>query len=226
MEQAVGPIPESLVLGDNATLIASIAPIYLTGSVLDVTYGPPRPLLLARVPNPWPLASKSGTPQDPVIRPGGFVRVAVILVSALTILLLKLPATHAGDRNPAYQRAHKAAVKYRRQRDDLQHRLTRRVLEVRALTRKLASRADLTPIVAIRLVFGPYADQAIRVSSCETGGTFSIYARNGQYLGLFQMGDYARGRYGHSWTILGQVQAAYRYFVESGWDWSPWECKP
>lgn len=38
-ERPVGPIPESFVLGDNAALIASIAPIYLTGSVLDVTYG-------------------------------------------------------------------------------------------------------------------------------------------------------------------------------------------
>lgn len=38
-ELPVGPIPESFVMGDNAALIASIAPIYLTGSVLDVTYG-------------------------------------------------------------------------------------------------------------------------------------------------------------------------------------------
>lgn len=38
-EQPVGPMPHSLVLGDNATLIASVAPLYLTGSVLDVTYG-------------------------------------------------------------------------------------------------------------------------------------------------------------------------------------------
>lgn len=35
----VGPLPQSLILGDNATLIASVAPIYLAGSVLDVTYG-------------------------------------------------------------------------------------------------------------------------------------------------------------------------------------------
>ena len=38
-ERSVGPLPQSVVLGDNSTLIASIAPIYLTGSVLDVTYG-------------------------------------------------------------------------------------------------------------------------------------------------------------------------------------------
>lgn len=38
-ESPVGPIPESVARGDNAALIASIAPLYLTGSVLDVTYG-------------------------------------------------------------------------------------------------------------------------------------------------------------------------------------------
>jgi hypothetical protein len=38
-EKPVGKIPESFVLGDNAQLIASIAPLYLSGSVLDVTYG-------------------------------------------------------------------------------------------------------------------------------------------------------------------------------------------
>lgn len=81
-------------------------------------------------------------------------------------------------------------------------------------------------IAAIRKVFGRYADQAIRVVRCETGGTFSVYARNGQYLGLFQMGEYARGRYGHSWTALGQARAAFRYFAESGYRWTAWSCKP
>lgn len=27
-------------------------------------------------------------------------------------------------------------------------------------------------------------------------------------------------------TALAQVRAAYRYFLASGADWSPWECKP
>lgn len=38
-ERHVGPMPQSIVAGDNSALIASIAPLYLTGSVLDVTYG-------------------------------------------------------------------------------------------------------------------------------------------------------------------------------------------
>jgi hypothetical protein len=81
-------------------------------------------------------------------------------------------------------------------------------------------------IRAIKVVFGSYASQAIRVASCETGGTFDTNARNGQYLGLFQMGSYERATYGHSATALGQAKAAYRYFVASGKDWSPWSCKP
>lgn len=100
------------------------------------------------------------------------------------------------------------------------------LVRIRALIAKQWSPVRLSPQQAIRFVFGRYADQAIRVSSCETGGTFSVYAQNGQYLGLFQMGEYARSTYGHSWTPLGQAKAAYRYFVDSGRDWSPWSCKP
>lgn len=76
----------------------------------------------------------------------------------------------------------------------------------------------------IAYVFGPYASQALRVASCESG--FSIWATNGQYLGLFQMGDYARSRYGHANNAWAQAISAYRYFVDSGKDWSPWGCKP
>jgi hypothetical protein len=35
----VGPLPASVQRGTNADLIATIAPLYLTGTVLDVTYG-------------------------------------------------------------------------------------------------------------------------------------------------------------------------------------------
>lgn len=71
-----------------------------------------------------------------------------------------------------------------------------------------------------------YAQEAMRVIHCETGGTYSVFARNGQYLGLFQMGSYARGRYGHGWNPWIQAKAAARYFFASGRDWSPWACKP
>ena len=76
----------------------------------------------------------------------------------------------------------------------------------------------------IRKVFGPrYAEQALRVSWCES--RFWVWANNGQYLGLFQMGSWERRTFGHSsnnaWV---QARAAHRYFVESGRDWSPWAC--
>jgi hypothetical protein len=70
------------------------------------------------------------------------------------------------------------------------------------------------------------SQQAWSVARCETGGTFSVWANNGQYLGLFQMGSYARSTYGHSHHPWGQARAAHRYYVASGRDWSPWECKP
>lgn len=39
LERPWGPIPGSVQTGTNAELIATVAPLYLTGSVLDVTYG-------------------------------------------------------------------------------------------------------------------------------------------------------------------------------------------
>ena len=81
---------------------------------------------------------------------------------------------------------------------------------------------------AIHHVFGPYGDQAVRVASCETGGTFSIWARNGQYLGLFQMGAFARAHYVHDryWGWWEQIRSAHRYFVAAGHSWEPWSCRP
>ena len=76
----------------------------------------------------------------------------------------------------------------------------------------------------IKHVFGKYGDQAVQVSKCESGLT--IGAQNGQYLGLFQMGSWERQTYGHGWNPWAQARAAWRYFVASGKDWSPWSCKP
>jgi hypothetical protein len=79
-------------------------------------------------------------------------------------------------------------------------------------------------VLAIQRVFGAYAGQALRVAYCES--RFSTSASNGQYQGLFQMGSSERARYGHGPDALSQARAAYRYFVASGRDWSPWACKP
>lgn len=69
-------------------------------------------------------------------------------------------------------------------------------------------------------VFGSACSMAVRVASRESG--FSIYARNGQYLGIFQMGSSERAKFatiGYS-TAYEQIVAAHNYFLVSGW--SPW----
>jgi hypothetical protein len=91
--------------------------------------------------------------------------------------------------------------------------------------RSLASAVVVSdPVAAIRMVFGPYADEAVRVARCESG--FSTSAANGQYQGLFQMGARERALYGDGPSALEQARAAYAYFTVSGRDWSPWSCKP
>lgn len=77
---------------------------------------------------------------------------------------------------------------------------------------------------AICHVFGRYCSQALAVAKCESG--LSIWARNGQYLGLFQMGTWARSMYGHAYNAWGQARAAYRYFRASGYRWTGWACRP
>ena len=82
------------------------------------------------------------------------------------------------------------------------------------------------PQKAICHVFGVYCTEALAVSGCETGYTFDTKAENGQYLGLFQMGSSERATYGHGRSAIEQAVAAFRYFVASGRDWSPWSCQP
>jgi hypothetical protein len=89
--------------------------------------------------------------------------------------------------------------------------------------RELAERLR-TPERAICHVFGSYCQQALQVARCES--RYETGAQNGQYLGLFQMGSSERQLYGHGATAFEQAKAAYRYFLRSGRDWSPWSCKP
>jgi hypothetical protein len=62
------------------------------------------------------------------------------------------------------------------------------------------------------------------VAWCES--RLSIWAKNGQYLGLFQMGSSERRTYGHGNNAWIQARAANRYFIASGRDLPPWSCKP
>ncbi len=79
---------------------------------------------------------------------------------------------------------------------------------------------------AICQTFGRYCKQALHVSWCES--RYRIWATNGQYLGLFQMGTSERRIYGHGPGAWVQARAARAYFIASGRDWSPWDwrCRP
>jgi hypothetical protein len=67
---------------------------------------------------------------------------ATLSIAAATVTLGRTPAG-AGDVE-RYVKAHRAAVKQRKRADDLQHRLTRRVLEARELRRALHRKITLT----------------------------------------------------------------------------------
>lgn len=102
-----------------------------------------------------------------------------------------------------------------------------RVLARAVKTRTLQARRGTE--ATIRLVFRGHEDEAVRVALCETGGTLDPGATNGQYRNIFQMGYHERQEYG--WhdagsPVLVATLAAYRYFLATGSDWSPWACKP
>jgi hypothetical protein len=99
------------------------------------------------------------------------------------------------------------------------------VAVLQANVRKLDARsfAALPPRKAICAVFADDCQAAIAVAWCESH--LQPAARNGQYLGLFQMGSYERQLFGHGPTAHEQAVAAHRYFLTSGRDWSPWSCR-
>jgi hypothetical protein len=104
-------------------------------------------------------------------------------------------------------------------------RYLKRVWSHRADARyHLVRKLETQPTAAIKWVFNDYANQALDVAWCES--RLSVWAENGQYLGLFQMGSSERRIYGHGTTAIQQAEAAHEYFVDSGRDWSPWSCKP
>jgi hypothetical protein len=77
---------------------------------------------------------------------------------------------------------------------------------------------------------------AMRVSWCESRWT--TWDVSGQFAGWFQLGSGERRRYGLGAYrsadpyaairagIWAQVRSAHRYYVSSGRDWSPWQCRP
>jgi hypothetical protein len=101
---------------------------------------------------------------------------------------------------------------------------TRAAIARRERQRQLVVARTHTPRTVICRVFGPYCKEALAVASCESG--LQTIAQNGQYLGLFQLGSSERRLFGHGPAVEEQVRAAYRYFLATGRDWSPWSCKP
>ena len=90
-------------------------------------------------------------------------------------------------------------------------------------------------ISVIHQVFGPYADQAVRIATCES--SLNPNARNTEAIG----GSYATGLfqvlYPSTWRgtsqasqspydIVANTKAAYDVFKSSGYSWSQWQCKP
>lgn len=67
-------------------------------------------------------------------------------------------------------------------------------------------------------------DEAVAVAWCES--RLNPAARNGEYLGLFQLGHYHYDRPGMDapLTAAGNAAAAADLWVEAGW--TPWSCRP
>lgn len=99
------------------------------------------------------------------------------------------------------------------------------------LYHKLNNNVPLT----IETIFVEDPNGALTVAGCETGHTLdsvsaSLGAANGQFLGIFQLGNWERsafaiwrGTYRYE-TVIDQVMAAHRYFLSNGWQ--PWQCLP
>jgi hypothetical protein len=70
------------------------------------------------------------------------------------------------------------------------------------------------------------SSEAWSVARCETGGTFSVWANNGQYLGLFQVSEnWRRTIPGFRFNPWAQARHAHTIYVRTG-GWSHWECRP
>jgi hypothetical protein len=147
----------------------------------------------------------------------------------------KLVALHRYRGTIHFFRTHRSLLGSSEHREVASTKLARAERKARALTmtvaalrRKIAKRdatrlTAMSPKDAICDVFGAYCAEAVAVAKCES--RLRTTAQNGQYLGLFQMGDYARRLFGHGSSAREQAIAARRYFVRSGRDWSPWSCR-
>lgn len=74
---------------------------------------------------------------------------------------------------------------------------------------------------AIYATWGKDAHNGMIITACETGRTWNLWASNGQYKGLFQMGNYERATCGHAWNIWTQARAAWCWLHKTSYSsWS------
>jgi hypothetical protein len=122
---------------------------------------------------------------------GGGVRFMVIAIAflVLAVSLIRPASSVPADRDRGYERMRHLARHYHQQRDDLQRRLTRRVLEARGLRRALLHRASsLEALRLASIVYHVPFSLLYRRASCESTGslpaspaserTLNAYAKN------------------------------------------------
>ena len=147
----------------------------------------------------------------------------------------KLVALHRSRSTINFFRTHRSLLGSSEHREAVSTKLAYAERKARALTKTVAAlrrkiaKGDalrltaMSPKNAICDVFGADCAEAVAVAKCES--RLRTTAQNGQYLGLFQMGEYARRLFGHGSSAREQAIAARRYFMRSGRDWSPWSCR-
>jgi hypothetical protein len=166
--------------------------------------------------------------------------VAITVIAALVTFFVTWRGAGASDKDwqASYRYAHAAAKKYRLQRDDLQQRLTKRVRQVRSLERRLSGHRarvlhEPDSLEAIRLAsiaYGVSYGLLERRARCETGGTFSRYAKNrsSSASGLFQFlypSTWERTPYGREsvWSPYANALAA--AWMERNGHGGEWVCR-
>jgi hypothetical protein len=166
------------------------------------------------------------------------VTLAFITLAVLVVGWRHTSSAGAGDRDWQATAAYRGqlAAKYRRQRDNLQRRLTRRVLQTRELQRQIQRYRRQTvhrpdALEAIRLASIAYHvdyRQMRALASCETGGSFNPYSKNpaSTASGLFQFltGTFAGTPYGRE-----SIWSPYASALAAGWMMahgrrSEWSC--
>jgi hypothetical protein len=158
------------------------------------------------------------------------VLLAVLSIAAAAVTLGGRQPASAGDAE-RWQRAHRAAVKYRRQRDHLQELLTRRVLQVRSLRHQAVHRADSLEAIRLAAIAYHVSYQLLyRIASCEsTGGSgLNPNAKNrsstASGLAQFLTSTWSSTRYAHE-SIFSPYASALAMAEEvahgnAGWQWA------